>query len=87
MEDKTKHLVGLALAAALAASLSAAPMVASAGEGEKCYGVAKAGNNDCAGVTHPCAGQSREDGAADTFIYLPEGTCDKLAGGSTEQGA
>lgn len=82
MDDKAKKLVHTAVAAALVASLSAAPTIASAGE--KCYGVAKAGQNDCAGATHPCAGQSPEDGATDTFIYLPDGTCDKIVGGSTE---
>ena len=29
---------------------------------EKCYGVAKAGQNDCAGKAHGCAGQSKTDG-------------------------
>jgi uncharacterized membrane protein len=48
---------------------------------EKCFGIAKAGQNDCAGVSHSCKGQSHIDNAAVDFIELPEGTCDKLAGG------
>ncbi len=50
---------------------------------EKCYGVALAGKNDCAGPGHSCAGQSASDGDGAEFVNLPSGTCDKLAGGST----
>jgi uncharacterized membrane protein len=49
---------------------------------EKCYGVAKAGKNDCAGAAHACAGQSKVDAGAKEFITLPKGTCERLAGGS-----
>jgi len=55
------------------------------GDKEKCYGVAKAGANDCANKagTHSCAGQSTVDGDAGEFIVLPKGLCDRLANGST----
>ena len=49
---------------------------------EHCYGVAKAGKNDCAGKAHACAGQSKTDGGNE-FISLPKGTCEKLVNGST----
>ncbi|HWJ36365.1 MAG TPA: DUF2282 domain-containing protein [Steroidobacteraceae bacterium] len=49
---------------------------------EKCYGVSKAGKNDCAGAAHSCAGQSKMDAAAKDWISLPKGTCERLAGGS-----
>jgi uncharacterized membrane protein len=49
---------------------------------EKCYGVAKAGKNDCAGAAHACAGQSKVDAGGKEFITLPKGTCERLAGGS-----
>jgi uncharacterized membrane protein len=49
---------------------------------EKCYGVAKAGKNDCAGAAHACAGQSKADGAANEWVKLPKGTCERLVGGS-----
>ena len=82
MNSKTKFLFA---AGALAASMAVAPIDAQAAkEGfEKCYGVAKAGHNDCASKdgSHSCAGQSKEDGDANEWIYLPEGTCDKIAGG------
>ena len=51
-------------------------------EHEKCYGVAKAGMNDCASATgaHSCAGQSTVDNGKDEWIYLPAGTCNKIGG-------
>ncbi|WED21794.1 DUF2282 domain-containing protein [Vibrio sp. JC009] len=53
-----------------------------AGEKEKCYGVAKAGKNDCATKSSSCAGTSKEDFQKDAFIVIPKGLCDRLAGGS-----
>ncbi|BCL71600.1 conserved hypothetical protein [Vibrio nigripulchritudo MADA3029] len=53
-----------------------------AAEKEKCYGVAKAGKNDCATKTSSCAGTSKEDFQKDAFIVVPKGLCDRLAGGS-----
>lgn len=50
---------------------------------EKCYGVVKAGKNDCGAKGHSCAGQASKDGAAGEWVYLPKGTCDKIVGGST----
>jgi uncharacterized membrane protein len=49
---------------------------------EKCFGVVKAGKNDCAGPTHDCAGQSKRDGDGKDFINVPKGTCERLSGGS-----
>jgi len=50
---------------------------------EKCYGVAKAGKNDCAATGHSCAGQSTKDMDKASWVSLPAGVCAKLAGGST----
>lgn len=58
--------------------------VAHAAEMEKCYGVVKAGKNDCATKTSSCAGTSTEDGQSDAFIAVPAGLCEKLVGGSLE---
>jgi len=52
---------------------------------EKCYGVVKAGKNDCQTNTSACAGTSTKDGQKDAWIYIPKGTCDKLVGGSTKK--
>jgi len=49
---------------------------------EKCFGVAKAGKNDCAAGTHSCAGQATKDMDKASFVALPAGVCAKLAGGS-----
>jgi len=53
---------------------------------EKCYGVVKAGKNDCQTSNSACAGTSTKDGQKDAWIYIPKGTCDKLVGGSTKKG-
>ncbi|PSW13085.1 DUF2282 domain-containing protein [Photobacterium sanctipauli] len=55
-----------------------------AAEKEKCYGVAKAGKNDCATKTSSCAGTSKVDGQKDAFIMVPKGLCERLNGSSSE---
>jgi uncharacterized membrane protein len=49
---------------------------------EKCYGVAKAGQNDCANLSgsHSCAGQSKVDKGADEWKYVAKGTCKDMGG-------
>ena len=47
---------------------------------EKCAGIAKAGQNDCATKAHTCAGQAKKDNMADEWKYVPTGTCAKLKG-------
>jgi uncharacterized membrane protein len=49
---------------------------------EKCYGVVKAGKNDCAGPAHACAGQSKVSAGGKEWISVPKGTCERLSGGS-----
>ena len=49
---------------------------------EKCYGVAKAGKNDCAANGHACQAQARQDGDGNEWIYVPTGTCERIVGGS-----
>jgi uncharacterized membrane protein len=65
-----------------AAAFATPSLAADKADMEKCYGVAKAGKNDCAGPAHACAGQSKIDSGAKEFIELPKGTCERLAGGS-----
>ncbi|KTD13292.1 DUF2282 domain-containing protein [Legionella jamestowniensis] len=48
---------------------------------EKCYGIVKAGMNDCATATASCAGSSTKDNQADAYIFLPKGICERLVGG------
>ena len=65
-----------------AAAYTAPSMAADKVEMEKCYGVVKAGKNDCAGPAHACAGQAKVDAGGKEFVTLPKGTCTRLVGGS-----
>lgn len=72
-----------ALIAAALASLAAAPITAAhAEEKVQCYGVAKAGQNDCASKTgvHSCAGEAKVDNDQGDFKTVPKGTCKKMGG-------
>ncbi|GAB7127791.1 BufA1 family periplasmic bufferin-type metallophore [Amantichitinum ursilacus] len=75
-------LAASALAAILGSALSA-PVLAA--DMEKCYGVAKAGQNDCKGNDHACAGQASKDNDKAEFKAVPAGTCAKM-GGSLKAG-
>jgi uncharacterized membrane protein len=50
---------------------------------EKCYGIAKAGTNDCATATHACAGVSKMDNEASEYKIVAKGTCAGLKGSLT----
>jgi uncharacterized membrane protein len=54
---------------------------------EKCYGIAKAGQNDCGTARHSCAGKAPRDNAPDDWKYVPKGTCEKMGGKSSSGGA
>ena len=71
---------------ALGALSVAGQVAAQEAEMEKCYGVVKAGKNDCAGPGHTCQGQAATDGDPNEYINVPAGTCERLVGGSTEAG-
>lgn len=49
---------------------------------EKCFGIAKAGANDCAAANgaNSCAGQSKKDNDPNTFKLVAKGTCEKMGG-------
>jgi len=76
---------GLALAGAIPRVSHAGPVAQPSGS-EKCYGIAKAGKNDCAAGVHSCAGQSTRNSDKESFVYLPAGACSKIAGASTSPG-
>jgi uncharacterized membrane protein len=80
----------LLIASALASAV-AAPMPASAQvpkpppefKAERCYGIARAGENDCASTgNNECAGTSRKANDLRAWIYVPEGYCHRIQGGS-----
>ena len=72
------------LSAAIALASSSPVLAADQPAGEKCYGVVKAGANDCETATNSCAGTSAQDGQGDAWVLVPKGLCEKLVGGSLE---
>lgn len=73
-----------AIAAAVSSLLAfgAAANAADKPEMEKCYGVVKAGKNDCGANGHSCAGQAKTDRDANEWLLVPKGTCERIAGGN-----
>ncbi|NEQ38285.1 MAG: DUF2282 domain-containing protein [Okeania sp. SIO3I5] len=52
---------------------------------EKCAGIAKAGKNDCGTSKHDCAGKATKDGDPEEWVAVPEGTCEKIVGGTVKK--
>ena len=84
MKDQSTINAAIAslLALGFATSLSAQPVPAQPGK-DKCYGIAKAGQNDCAAGKHACAGQSTVDNDPVSWKYVAKGTCEKIGGKTT----
>lgn len=82
-------LIRSAIAGVLAAGVGLASGAAAAEDKnmEKCWGVAKAGQNDCGSnkTAHSCAGQSKKDYDPNDFKAVKTGSCLKM-GGSLKQG-
>lgn len=78
----------IVLCAALAGVMGAAVAVQAAdAPKEKCYGIAKAGHNDCKSfdAKNSCAGHSTRDNNPNDWKFVAAGECAK-AGGSLEAG-
>jgi uncharacterized membrane protein len=86
-----RQVIASALASAFALGLvspaGAQDMPKEKGNKEKCFGIAKAGANDCANLsgTHACAGLSKADMGADDWKYVPKGTCKDMKGLTAEE--
>jgi uncharacterized membrane protein len=82
--NESRTLVNRVLAGALALGLAGTAInTYAAKEGmEKCAGIVKAGKNDCGTSKHACAGQATRDSAAEEWLYVPTGTCEKIVGAS-----
>jgi uncharacterized membrane protein len=90
MSDK---IIATAISAVLALQVTAA----SANEGEammqspslpgmeRCFGIAKAGMNDCGNASHHCGGEAKINNDKNEWVFLPSGLCQKITGGSTKQ--
>lgn len=85
-----KKLVSAAAAASVLAGALAVTSTSAIADGkeakEKCYGVVKAGQNDCQANGHSCAAQATVDNDANEWLLVPEGLCERLAGGSLKPG-
>jgi uncharacterized membrane protein len=86
--SNSKKLMQSAIASVLALGLaqSAAAQDAKTPAKEKCYGIAKAGQNDCGTARHSCAGKAAKDNAPDEWKYVPKGTCEKIGGKASSGG-
>lgn len=82
--SNTSFATAAILASALALGVNAAQPAAAQAKTEKCYGVVKAGKNDCQTATSSCAGTSKKDAQADAWLAVPAGTCLKIVGASLE---
>ena len=82
--NKRHALLATALATVCVAGMGVAQAADTAADKEKCFGIAKVGQNDCASVmgTHSCAGQAKKDMDPNEWKYVAKGTCAK-AGGTT----
>jgi uncharacterized membrane protein len=80
--NKRQALVAAALASVCAANATAGGQMdmQPKGEQEKCYGAAKAGQNDCGTATHGCAGQAAVDNDPAEWKSVAKGTCEKVGG-------
>ncbi len=89
MHLNRRYIIASALAAAVAApALYATTMTSTIGQtpafkAEKCYGIAKAGKNDCASTGNSsCAGTSKLNADPNAWIYVAEGYCERIVNGS-----
>lgn len=74
----------LALNLGSASSASTGHDVKLGTEMEKCYGVAKAHQNDCGTGLHGCGGMAQKDAMREEWVAMPKGLCDKIVGGTTK---
>ncbi|MEY4296142.1 MAG: hypothetical protein RLY82_1830 [Pseudomonadota bacterium] len=74
--------IATSAAAILLTSLLASTQVSAQAAKEKCYGIAAAGQNDCANLagTHSCAGQSKVSNDAGEWKYVAKGECKNMKG-------
>ncbi|MCB2081414.1 MAG: DUF2282 domain-containing protein [Hyphomicrobiales bacterium] len=85
MKNSTKMLAAAVMTMGATSVIGMAATAEEGAEKEKCYGIVKAGKNDCGAAdgSHSCAGSATADSGANEWIFLPKGTCDRIVGGST----
>ena len=79
-----KSMANVAMVGLLAIGLMGAAQstLAAKKDKEKCYGIVKAGENDCQTSNSSCAGTAETDNKPTAFLVLPKGSCEKITGGS-----
>ena len=79
-----KLLIASALAAAITlpalTAAQAGPTPVPSYDSEKCFGIAKAGKNDCATASHGCAGAAKKDNDPNEWVKMPRDACEKAGG-------
>ncbi|MCG8622051.1 MAG: DUF2282 domain-containing protein [Proteobacteria bacterium] len=71
-----KAAIVAAAVSALGVGVTTTQAIAQGGDKEKCFGVSKAGKNDCAaGPGTTCAGTSTVDYQGNAWTLVPKGTC------------
>ncbi|MBL8370367.1 MAG: DUF2282 domain-containing protein [Burkholderiaceae bacterium] len=82
-----RTLIATAATSLMSLALLSSPALAQTAAKEKCYGIAKAGQNDCANLagTHSCAGQSKVDNDKGEWKYVAKGTCKQMGGLSADE--
>ncbi|HEX7607075.1 MAG TPA: DUF2282 domain-containing protein [Usitatibacter sp.] len=56
-------------------------------DSERCFGVAKAGKNDCGTAKHSCGSVATRDNDPAEWKYVAKGTCEKIGGKKADPNA
>jgi uncharacterized membrane protein len=82
-----RTVITAAATSLMSLALLSSPALAQNAAKEKCFGIAKAGQNDCANLagTHSCAGQAKVDNDKGEWKYVAAGTCKSMNGMSMEE--
>jgi len=80
---KSHHILSAAIVSLLVLGLASGNANAATKNMGQCFGVAKAGKNDCSSnkSEHSCAGQATHNNDPQDFVVVPKGTCEKFSGG------
>lgn len=81
--DLKKIAIAAAVGSFLTMGVAGVASAGDTGASAKCYGVAKAGKNDCAGNSHSCAGQAKKDNDPNEWKHMPKEECEKMGGTTT----
>ena len=81
--SRHSSMLQLAISGVLALSGAALTSTAVAAQDgmEQCAGIVKAGKNDCATSANACHGHVTSDANSEAWIYVPQGTCERIVGG------